>query len=153
MDDGRIYITISDTRENNAVGTQNSSVSSNNTSKEKITPEEALRIENLHRLEHSLVNNAQQIAMYSIGNIGNFTGNYQAQREVNTALNLGKKVAHLGMAMATGNPVIIATTLLADVVNIGLQEYSSYVENKKINYSIDRLRDISGLNTLKNGSR
>ena len=101
------------------------------------------------------------MANYSLSNIGNFTGDYNAQRQVNfarSAINVATGlVTSAYMGFAVGGPIgtIIGAGISAasQVINFGLQLNSESIEIKKQNYNIQQLRQLSGLDGLTNGSR
>lgn len=155
---GKIYITISDER-GKGVGDNEKRVKAD---EEREQERQQLVSGYVQHEFYSLVKNkARQIANYTIGNVGFFTGDYQAQREINSALSLASSLKNIGMSIWTGAKVaggagaIVAgvTTVASELITYGLQEHTANLENKRTNYNIDRLRQISGLDTLTNGSR
>lgn len=98
---------------------------------------------------------------YQISNIGNFTGDYITQRHVSAAKQgVLTNVGLITTAIAAGKfagPIgaIIATTVSigANLINMGLDYKTNMIQNSKTNYSISQLKDRSGLNTLRDGSR
>lgn len=104
---------------------------------------------------------AQSTAMYSLSNIGNFTGDYITQTQVNETIQLTSKLVHVAMAAASGAKVggVMGAVIAAGVAVVGetvssLQAVNSaYVQNRKTNYEIEQLRDRAGLNAAKDGSR
>ena len=104
---------------------------------------------------------AKSTIMYGLSNVGNFTGNYMAQAQINNSVHALSGIASLGMtALAgfkVGGPVGAAIATGLAIVNQTAQwvmgTYSGVIENQKTNYEIARLRDRSGLNTLLDGSR
>lgn len=172
MNDGKIYITISDKR-----GQGGGGGGSGNGEKplrsHKVVPKE-MQIYDAssqtvresaflqHEVFHIATQQASQFVNYSISNIGNFTGNYQAQRDVQAAVGVGSSLANIVMVgvyagMATGNPVIGAfasmVALGSAVINYDRQERANSFVIKKQNREIEVMRDISGLNSLTNGGR
>lgn len=119
-----------------------------------------------HWARQRLLGEAKQLAqgavMYSLHNIGNFTGDYITQAHVNNAMSAVSGLASIGTAALagfkyTGSPigaVIAASIAVINKVVSGAQtSYSNYVQNQKTNYEIEQLRERSGLNTLVDGSR
>ena len=112
---------------------------------------------------------ATQAVMYTLGNIGNFTGDYIMQTKVNTALsNLSglKNIASTGLAGAAvgaqsggvygaiiGAAVGLTVGTAKETIGSAYEIYSRTIENKKTNYQIEQLRARSGLNSLRDGSR
>lgn len=154
--DGKIYITISDTRESETVkGTDKSAPK-----KEKKPQEEKNNDFIKHQLFNLLESQAKQMVQYSIGNIGNFTGDYNAQRQVNFTMSAISVVSNIGMGAFAGAKygpwgavVGAAVVAVSQGVNFGLQLHSQNLEINKQNYNIQQLRKLSGLDGLTNGSR
>lgn len=154
--DGKIYITISDTRTGEGGGDKEPKEK-----KPRRTQEEILRDFAKHQFFNFIENEAKQMVNYSLSNIGNFTGDYNAQRQVNfarSAINVATGlVTSAYMGFAVGGPVgaLIGAGISAasQVINFGLQLNSESIEIKKQNYNIQQLRQLSGLDGLTNGSR
>ena len=155
--DGKIYITISDARTGEVIKGTDISVSD----KPKKKTEEEKRNDFIqHQLFHLIEKEAKQMVQYSLGNIGNFTGDYNAQRDVNYALSATGVLSSIAMGALAGakygpwGAAIGAGVVAASqAVNFGLQLHSQNVEIKKQNYNISQLRQLSGLDGLTNGSR
>lgn len=170
--DGKIYITISDKRSEAGNGVVNTEPTQNKPQKRATLPAE-LKVdinENLdagirflqHEMIHFAKQQASQFASYSIQNIGNFTGNYQAQRDVQNSLNIANMMSNIAMtglsvAVTTGSPVLggfaAAVAVGSYVINYDRQEKLNSFLVKKQNREVAILRDISGLNSLTNGGR
>lgn len=156
MADGKIYITISDERiQNKTGGTGGGSSKSEESEKEK---------ENKwldHEMMHFIKAQAQQMANYALNNIGNFTGDYQTQREIQASLSMIGVISNIGISAiagfkyaGVGGAIVGAGISIASQgINFALSEATAQVQIKKQNYEIERMRDISGLNGLTNGSR
>lgn len=162
MDEGKIYITISDTRGGGGEPTP---------SPETPTPKEPKeeKEKNLlgdflkHKFFNMVEDQAKQMVNYTIGNIGNFTGDYQAQREIETSMkvaNMGVSLvtAFMGGMTATGGNILggvaaVGFMVASQGINIALQEHANKVSNRNQNYNIEQLRNISGLDALTNGGR
>lgn len=158
MSDGKIYITISDARTGEVLKDTKITVPKSENAQEAKTNNINLFIK--HQLFNLIESEAKQMINYSLGNIGNFTGDYNAQAEVNAALsatNSLKSIAIGAMAGATfGIPGMIiggATVAASQLINFGLQMHSQKIEVRKQNYNIQQLRQLSGLDGLTNGSR
>lgn len=158
-ENGRIYITISDKRNGGGGGDGDDEKEK----KHKKSDEEVLADYIKHSFFSMIKSQAKQMVNYTVSNIGNFTGDYQAQREIQASmqsLNVGVSLAtaFLGGTIATGgNPIggVVATviTATAQAVNFGLQEHTNRVVTRNQNYNISQLREISGLDALTNGGR
>ncbi len=96
---------------------------------------------------------AIQYANWSINNIGNFTGDYQAQREVHATISVGMKIAGFAGAVAAGGIWGAVTYAGAMAFNFALNERANKIQFAKQNYDISQLRQISGLDGLTNGGR
>ena len=171
MNDGKIYITLSDKR---AEGTSNGGKleKKDYIRRRKTLPEE-LKVdfsnginEGVAYLQHEFIHIAKQQASqyinYSIENIGNFTGNYQTQRDVQAALNatgilVSAATAGFYVGVTTSSPVLglfaAAVSVGVSAINYNRQEKANQFAIKRQNHEVEIIRDISGLNSLTNGSR
>ena len=155
--DGKIYITISDTRGGKGgPGTGEVPVKKE---KEKKNP---LADYAKHAFFNLIESQAKQAVTYTISNIGNFTGDYISQTHVQDSMEVLNSVINLGMSfaggtVATGSPIggliAVGTQLIGKGISTGMQYYAGYVENVRINKNINLLRTRSGLNSSNNGSR
>lgn len=163
-DDGKIYITISDKRSGRPGEPKPDTPKKEKVSKLAVD-REAYKdsIDNLlcHDAAHFLKQQASTIVNYSISNIGNFTGSYQTQREIQEAISVGTTMAGFASTIATGYIMgdgagAVAAGILAIgsfSINKALEIRTSNFQNRKQNRDIDLLRKISGLDSLTNGSR
>ena len=158
MVDGKIYITISDDRGNGNGGntiinkTINNYNATNNTSVEG-KDETMMGKFAQHQFFDFVKSQAKKIVNYSIGNIGNFTGDYRTQRYMQEVTQAVGTVMNLGMAFMAGGPVGLILAGAGMGISYALEEHANRIANKSQNYEISQLREISGLNTLTNGSR
>ena len=172
MSDGKIYITLSDKRGEITSGGGGKNQKQDIVRQRKSLPDE-LKLDTgnginagvsflQHEMMHFARQQASQYINYSIENIGNFTGNYQAQRDIQAALGFGSMMSNIAMAgisvtVMTGNPVLGAfastVALGARVINYNRQEKANQFRIKRQNREIELMRDISGLNSLTNGGR
>lgn len=116
-----------------------------------------------HQFFNFVESQAKQFISYSIGNIGNFTGNYQTQRQMQEALRIGNMAKNIGMAaisgltMTGGNPigalVVAGIATASTAINLIYEDYSLTIQTKQQNREISMMRKISGLDALDNGSR
>lgn len=160
MADGKLYIIVTDKMPNQPDSPMPNSDIDGNKKDDKENP---LIKYAQHRFFNFIENEAKQIVSYTVNNIGNFTGDYQAQRNINAAINHVNKLMNIGNAavsgfvMSGGNPVgaLIGTTLAiaAEGVNMGMEALSLWVQENKNNRTIARLQERSGLSGLTNGSR
>lgn len=153
---GKIYITISDERGKGSEGkTQSGGIK---TPKEK---ENHLGSYAVHQGISLLQQTASQYVHYSISNIGNFTGDYLSQKNAQLGLGLVNKAIGYGTTALAGfklggilgSVVAVGIKATMDSLSFNLQEKAQYTQNQRTNYQISQLRELSGLNTLTDGSR
>lgn len=165
---GKIYITISDTRKGGSGGFASPLMNGANDdgffdSMSAPTSDSGLNIKGMieYKAIESMVNQTAKIVNYSISNIGNFTGDYTHQRDVQNVLSAIKDVSGIGVGIYAGAKIGGAYgTLIGGgialgnlIVDKGLQTISNAYAVYKQNYEITQLRQISGLSVLTNGSR
>lgn len=155
--DGKIYIIVTDKLPAGAAPGPGEGGEKKEKSKEDLLE---------HWVRKKLLDEGKHLAMsaasYSINNIGNFTGNYQLQMQVQESLGLVKSFASIGLAAFagfkyTGSPwgaVIGASIAVINKgIDIGTTAYSNYVTQRKNDYAIAQLERRSGLNQYTDGSR
>lgn len=155
--DGKIYITISDKRGKSGNGTSTPSTTRKKSKDEDfslkdLSPTNLLSNLIGHDAAHFVVGEAKRVATYSLSNIGNFTGDYQSQRTMNTALNIAGKIAGIATSFAI-SPLLGVFSIATTATNVILDIHSQDVQIHKQNTEIDRLRALSGLDQTTNGSR
>ena len=114
-----------------------------------------------HQFYNFIKSESQTAVNYTINNIGNFTGNYQVQREVQNVVKHANGLVSLGESAIYGASIgglagaglAVGVSLVSSLINFGLESYSIGIAEKKTNYAIEQLRARSGLNTLNDGSR
>ena len=155
MADGKIYITISDTRGGSGAGVGEGAGTQND------RKENAVGKYVQHRFFNFIESQAKQAVNYTISNIGNFTGNYQAQRDteellkgVSIAINIGASIA-AGAKMGGWVGAIIGgiISIGSEAISFGYRERSEQFQNKKTNRNIEMMRRRLGLEGLTDGSR
>ncbi len=159
MADGKIYITISDTRGGSGAGVSNDADSGGKNQK-------SIGKFFYHKFTSLVESEAKQIINYTVGNIGNFTGNYQAQRDIQVAVNIVSDVINIGTSavgafvafggQATGGiaaAIVVSTALVSKGFSTGMEIYKDSFENKKTNRNIEYMRLRLGLEGLIDGSR
>lgn len=168
MSDGKIYITISDSRGTgggqvtpspsvNSVPTnQTSSGENSNDGKAGVV----LRYAE-HQFFNFLKSQSKKIINNGISNIGNFTGNYALQDDINVSLSALSSLS--GIVMSTvagakiGGPVgalvAASVSIASQEISFQLQDRINRFQNYKVNREIEKLRIRSGLDTSTNGSR
>lgn len=153
----KIYITISDKR---GVGGLSTDGSNKNGGKDQDT-ESLFGSYVKHEVFNFVKQQAKKVVDYSLGNIGNFTGDYTTQRQVNTSLSALSQ--GLGIALSTkvgfkvggvpGALIGFAIGVAATGITNALQDNTQKNENYRTNYQIAQLRERAGLNVYKDGSR
>ena len=158
--DGKIYIVITDKLPTESQA-QVSSVSANNKSNASGGGNDILK----HWAKSRLISEVDHLGMtavnYQLSNIGNFTGDYIAQTNVNNALNAahtlmgigGSALAGFMVAGPIGAVIAGSISVINSGVNSALSIHSNKIQNQKTNYEIEQLRRRSGLNTTLDGSR
>ena len=155
----KIYITISDKRGSGTIGQSDTGAKTTEEEKE----EKALSKYLQHQFFATIKSQTKQAVRYAVNNIGNFTGDYQTQRQMQSVVLLADFMVDLGTSAYTGfklsggNPVgamvAVGINLATSAINLAEQNSIGRVENKRLNYTIDILRQRSGLDTLTDGSR
>lgn len=162
MSDGKIYITISDTRGGSGAGVSNPSDTEASTKNGESTLGKFIA----HKTRNLIEGEARTFVNYTIGNIGNFTGDYTVQSEMQAAMSAINFFTELGSAIATGAKMggggwgsligaAVAVTSFSVVkgVNFGLQEKSEKFQQAKTNRNLSIMRERLGMEGLTNGSR
>lgn len=166
--DGKLYIIITDQPVVNSTQT----ITENTTTTEE--PQKNKQIKTTQTKENSNTYNfaahqfynlvtqtATEIVNWSISNIGNFSGDYIKQANVQKAIGLTSKILGIGMAAfhggMAGGPIgaLVAGTvaLVGTGVSIALEDRANSFQVQKQNREIAQLRELSGLNPLTNGGR
>lgn len=155
--DGKIYITISDRRFGSNVVEADAQ---NKADKEK-NKESQFGNWVVHQFFSLVKNQALNNVNFAINNIGNFIGDYQAQREAQTTMSVINELMGFGTAVVAGAKIggvpgaIAATTIYG--INKAISTAQTYqlidVQQKQTNYLITQLKNRSGLNTRLDGSR
>ena len=155
MNDGKLYIIISDRPDAAGTGALDLEGSSPTNAKDKSGMDYAS-----HRFFNFMEAQAKKFVMYNVNNIGNFTGNYVAQRRVNEVVELVNILSNIGMATLAGAKygpagVVVgaAIAVAGTAINAGYETFSQRLENAKTNYNIEQLKRKSGLNIYMDGSR
>ena len=154
----KIYIVITDQRpDSNGTGGANTGSNADNDKSER----NQLKRYAEHQFYNFIKSESQTAANYTINNIGNFTGNYQTQREIQNVVGHANGLVSLGESAIygasigglAGAAIAVGISLVSSLINFGLESYSIGIAEKKTNYAIEQLRARSGLNTLNDGSR
>lgn len=154
----KIYITISDKRGSGTRGQSDTTAKTTEEEKEDNALSKYLQ----HQFFATIKSQTKQAVRYAVNNIGNFTGDYQTQRQMQSVVSLADFMVDLGTSAYTGlklsgSPigamVAVGINLATSAINLAEQNAVGRVENKRLNYTIDVLRQRSGLDTLTDGSR
>jgi hypothetical protein len=156
--DGKIYIIITDKMEGGVSPSEPNAPKTKN--KEKDKEKEGLGFVK-HQVNDFIKSQAKELVSYSLGNYGNFTGNYVAQSRINNAIKSVSMVSNIGMATLQGAsmgglPGAVAAALISTAsigINAVLQYNAEMVQINKQNYSIEQLKKRAGLNSFSDGSR
>lgn len=104
----------------------------------------------------TMVNTGKQIITYSLSNVGQFTGNYLQQDEINRELEIIGDVVSIAGSLVysavTQNPIPLIASVVSVGVKYGTKAYSEYQEMKHAQYATNLLVQRSG-NSTTNGSR
>lgn len=157
---GKLYITISDER---GVGYGVGNLGGTNGGNQPAESKDGSIITRYaeHELFHLAKRTVQQAVNYQLSNIGNFTGNYIRQEEVNqlrqgvsdlmnVAVSTFAGFATAGPIGAVAGFVAGATSIVSSAIYSDLSAKVSYA---KTNFSISQLRERAGLNATYDGSR
>ena len=155
-DKNKLYITITDERQGDG---ETPTKQPEGTKKDK--DGSALGRYAEHQMFHLIKQQATQMVNFSINNIGNFTGDYIAQRKVSVAKQAISGVMQVGEATLAGAGVggwvgaIVGFVLggISLVTSSVYGEMQNRTNNAITNLEIAQLRDRAGLNTTHDGSR
>ena len=153
--DGKLYIIVTD----RLPGGGSDPVDPNQVESKK-DDESTLSAFARHQFFNFIERQARQAVNFTINNIGNFTGDYEAQRHISALMEIGSRAMNVGAAAISGakfgplGAVIgaaIATTTIA-VSDITSEVMKDYADKKK-NLAILQLRARSGMYPLLDGNR
>lgn len=161
--DNKLYITISDKRGEGGgkpVPEEENGTSGMTFEKMREHENDLLRRYAEHEMFHVVKSTATRTVNFAISNIGNFTGDYITQKDVNWLKGVASNVTSIGLTTLAGakyGPVGAAIGFVVGaasvVTNSIFTEITNQVQISKSNYSIGQLRDRVGLNTIYDGSR
>lgn len=160
-ENNKLYITITDKRGDGGSGIPTPSPSDSSSAKKEQDEDSALKRYAEHEVFHLVKGTAMKAVNYSISNIGNFTGDYITQKNVDYAKGIVSNMMSVGNATATGAAAggvvgaVIGFVVGVSSIAIGsvFEEMSNRAENTKNNFNIEMLRERVGLNTIYDGSR
>lgn len=165
MADNKLYITITDSRNtkngySGSVPTKGGNAQGATANKEN-DEDSALKRYAEHELFHLVKGTATKAVNFSINNIGNFTGNYIQQQEVNEVKQGISGLVSIGFSTLAGAKLGgLPGAIVGFVVGVGsivvdtvFDDISNRAQNSKNNFEISMLRERVGLNTIYDGSR
>lgn len=155
--DGKIYIIITDQL---PTGTPPSPQTPSTNTQTSSSGKDGINIFDLQFFSF-MKSQVMKAVNYNISNTGNFTGNYQLQRNIQSSmqdcfdlLNLGNAIIsgykHGGVLGAIGAGTL---AILAPSINKAYENRLIDIEQMQTNNKIEQLRVRAGLNQLTNGSR
>lgn len=165
VNDGKIYITISDKRygrnTSESVELVNKPNLQNFSGGEKESKDNIIGRYAEHQMFHLVKGQAVRFVNFATSNIGNLTGDYLAQKKVNEVKQTVSAVMGIGVATIAGAKVAggwgAAIGFAVGAASILSNQVYSDVENwrnvNRTNLEINQLRDRAGLNALLDGSR
>lgn len=106
-----------------------------------------------HQFQNAMVSNAKTAVRYTLGNIGNFTGDYTSQMVVDVMQFVGGRATNLITAGIAGGIYAAGAVAASYLVSYATSMVSQYIDNKHTNYQLEQMRKASGLDSLTNGSR
>lgn len=100
---------------------------------QKASKGDAKKMASTSLFAHAAVSNVKQAVKYSLGNVGNFTGDYVLQNQIDVGLQVFEDVAAIGFATAAGGlpGAIIATA------SIGIK-YATKEISRQNQMAVDR---------------
>lgn len=157
MADGKIYIIVTD----QLPGGQGPLPPDTPDSGKEKTKENKFESWATHQFLNLVKQQVIQNITFTVNNIGNFTGDYQAQRDAQLSLSLLQEGMNLGLSIYAGYKIgnIPGAAIAAGVYAVNktistVQEYRLIdLQQKQSNYSIQQLKNRSGLNSNRDGSR
>lgn len=161
-EDGKLYIVITDRRPDAGSGF----LGVNGAEKEDKTNKDRLKSYMADHFFSLIEGTVKETVNFTVSHIGDFTGNYQQQRElqagislVNRGLSIGK-AAVAGYIATGGGATGIIGALIGVTVSVARQGIQLAEEHQvamaqtvRNQHEIDLLRKRSGLNSLSDGSR
>ena len=154
--DGKIYITISDRR----FGKNKAEADEQNKQEKKDKKENSFGSWVEHQFFGMIKQQVMQNMSFTANNIGNFTGDYQAQRDAQLGMSLLNEAIGLGTAIyagskfgAPGIAIAIGVYTINKTVST-LQQYELInLQTKQNRFQVEILKERSGLNSYKDWSR
>ena len=155
MSDGKIYITISDKR--GGEGKPAEPMEGGASDKKENTFSSWAKHQFLSMVKQQAIGNLN----YAISNIGNFTGDYNAQRSATFAMQLANEATSFGLSVLAGAKMgglpgaVVGAVLYAGNKTIQTAQQYALIQLKQrqTDYSIDQIRMRAGLNPYLDGSR
>ena len=154
----KLYITISDVREGDG---ETPTEQPEGTAESEKSKDNALGRYIEHQVFHLAKKQAMKFVHFTFGSVGNFTGDYIAQQQINDIMSSIQPFVNIGLATAAGAKVggwvgaIVgfAVGTVSETVGSVYTIRQKEFETVKTNYEIEQLKVRSGLNSLLDGSR
>lgn len=156
MEDGKLYVIITDKTGDGGNGETDGEKEKD---KEESNP---LADYAKHQLMHLVKSTTSKAVNFGISQIGNLTGDYALQNQVENAKNTINALVSIGMSAyaglkLTGSPIgaVIGAgiSVVSQAVDYGISIATQSINTMKQNYQIDMLRIRAGLDGSTNGSR
>lgn len=156
--DGKIYITISDRRFGKNVAEADAQ---NKSDKEKQDKDSKFGSWVEHQFFGLIKQQVMQNINFTVNNIGNFTGDYQAQRDAQLGLSLLNEAIGLGTSIYAGAKIggVPGALIAIGVYGVNktistMQQYELInLQTKQNRFQVEILKERSGLNSYKDWSR
>ena len=158
--DGKLYIIVTD----HLPSGDNGQIDPNEKKEDK--KESPLLKFAQHQFFNFVESQAKQALSFTVSNIGNFTGNFEAQRTASVLVELAGRAANIatsavtafaagggGYTGAIAAGIAVATSVASYTISDVRAEYMRAWEDKKKNYAIENLRKRTGMYSLMDGSR
>lgn len=157
MEDGKLYVIITDKRPSDQQGNGLPGGT------DKRDNQKSLQNWISDKFYDVIKDTVKNTVNFTVNNIGNFTGSYENQRIVQNAVQLSNRLLNIGTAamggfVATGfNPIGAIVGASIAVINQGIQVGEEYLSTKsqqaRYNMKVNKLKERSGLYSLGDGSR
>lgn len=160
-ENNQLYITITDKRGEGGGGTiPTPTPTSTSSVKDDEKNDSLLRRYAEHEMFHLVKGTTVKAVNYSISNIGNFTGDYIEQKQINEIKGVVSKLTTIGVSTLAGAKYGIVGAAVGFAVGVGsvfvdyiFDDMSNRNSIARNNLNIRMLRDRVGLNTIYDGSR
>lgn len=115
------------------------------------TSQEKKKVAAMTLLAHQAIANGKKVLNYSIGNIGNFTGDYTKTEGIQFALGVVNDIASIGVGAAT-SPIGLGIAVVGVALSRTMEAVTYFQDIRHKDIESEYLLSRSG-NSLLNGSR